>query len=46
MFFKMDELGFGNCINICVCEVECLKNILISNIVCLNCDFIIVKLKD
>ena len=32
MVAKMDELGFGNCTNTRACEVECPKNISISNI--------------
>jgi len=36
MVAKMDELGFGNCTNTGACEVECPKNISISNIARLN----------
>ena len=46
MVAKMDELGFGNCTNTGACEMECPKNISISNIARLNRDFIIAKLKD
>ena len=46
MVFKMDELGFGNCTNTGACEVECPKNISISNIARLNREFITAKFKD
>jgi succinate dehydrogenase / fumarate reductase iron-sulfur subunit len=46
MVAKMDELGFGNCTNIGACEVECPKNISISNIARLNREFLKAKLKD
>ena len=46
MVAKMDELGFGNCTNTRACEMECPKNISVSNIARLNRDFIIAKLKD
>ncbi len=46
MVFKMDELGFGNCTNTGACEVECPKNISISNIARLNREFISAKFKD
>lgn len=46
MLSKMDELGFGNCTNTRACEVECPKNVSISNIARLNRDFITAKLKD
>lgn len=46
MVAKMDELGFGNCTNIGACEVECPKNISISNIARLNREFIKAKFKD
>jgi succinate dehydrogenase / fumarate reductase iron-sulfur subunit len=40
MVAKMDELGFGNCTNTGACEVECPKNISISNIARLNREFL------
>lgn len=40
MVRKMDELGFGNCSNETECEVECPKEISITNIACLNREFI------
>jgi len=43
---KMDELGFGNCTNPRACEVECPKNISISNIARLNREFLAAKFKD
>lgn len=46
MVAKMDELGFGNCTNTRACEVECPKNISVSNIARLNREFISAKLKD
>ncbi|MFA6832298.1 MAG: succinate dehydrogenase/fumarate reductase iron-sulfur subunit [Bacteroidaceae bacterium] len=46
MVAKMDELGFGNCTNTRACEAECPKNITISNIACLNREFISAKCKD
>ncbi len=46
MVSKMDELGFGNCTNTGACEVECPKNISISNIARLNREFITAKFKD
>ncbi len=46
MVAKMDELGFGNCTNTRACEMECPKNISISNIARLNREFIKAKLKD
>ena len=46
MVAKMDELGFGNCTNTGACEVECPKNISISNIARLNREFIAAKFKD
>ncbi|MCL4132541.1 UNVERIFIED_CONTAM: hypothetical protein GTU68_021023 [Idotea baltica] len=36
MVNKMDEEGFGNCTNTGACEVECPKNISLSNIARLN----------
>lgn len=46
MVAKMDELGFGNCTNTRACEMECPKNISISNIARLNREFIVAKLED
>ena len=46
MVAKMDELGFGNCTNTRACEVECPKNVSITNIARLNRQFIGAKLKD
>ncbi|MDR0844552.1 MAG: succinate dehydrogenase/fumarate reductase iron-sulfur subunit [Tannerella sp.] len=46
MLAKMDELGFGNCTNTRACEVECPKNISVTNITRLNREFISAKLKD
>ncbi len=46
MVAKMDELGFGNCTNTGACEVECPKNISISNIARLNREFLCAKLQD
>lgn len=46
MVAKMDELGFGNCTNTGACEVECPKNVSISNIARLNREFLKAKCKD
>ena len=46
MVAKMDELGFGNCTNTRACEMECPKNISVSNIARLNREFLCAKLKD
>jgi succinate dehydrogenase / fumarate reductase iron-sulfur subunit len=46
MVAKMDELGFGNCTNTGACEVECPKNVSISNIARLNREFLKAKFKD
>lgn len=46
MLSKMDELGFGNCTNTRACELECPKNVSISNIARLNREFICAKLQD
>lgn len=40
MVRKMDELGFGNCSNETECQAECPKEISITNISCLNREFI------
>jgi succinate dehydrogenase / fumarate reductase iron-sulfur subunit len=39
MVEKMDGLGFGNCSNVTECEVECPKEVSISNIARLNREF-------
>src|SRR5574344_1712740 len=46
MLSKMDELGFGNCTNTGACEVECPKNISITNIARMNREFLCAKFKD
>lgn len=46
MLAKMDELGFGACTNTGACEVECPKNISISNIARLNREFLKAKFND
>lgn len=46
MVAKMDELGFGNCTNTRACEMECPKNISVSNIARLNREYLAAKLKD
>jgi len=46
MIAKMDELGFGNCTNTRACEVQCPKNVSISNIARLNREYISAKFKD
>lgn len=46
MVAKMDELGFGSCTNTGACEVECPKNISLSNIARLNREFLSAKLQD
>lgn len=46
MVAKMDELGFGNCTNTRACEMECPKNISVSNIARMNREFITAKLQD
>lgn len=46
MVAKMDELGFGNCTNTGACEVECPKNISLSNIARLNREFLKAKFQD
>ncbi|MDU1892475.1 MAG: succinate dehydrogenase/fumarate reductase iron-sulfur subunit [Dysgonomonas sp.] len=46
MVSKMDELGFGNCTNTQACEMQCPKNVSISNIARLNREFLKAKLKD
>jgi succinate dehydrogenase / fumarate reductase, iron-sulfur subunit len=39
MIRKMDELGFGNCSNTGACEVECPKEIKLTNIARMNREF-------
>lgn len=46
MIAKMDELGFGNCTNTQACEIECPKNVSISNIARLNREFLKAKFQD
>lgn len=46
MVAKMDDLGFGNCTNTGACEIECPKNISISNIARLNREFLKAKFQD
>lgn len=46
MVAKMDELGFGSCTNTGACEVECPKNISLSNIARLNREFLSAKFQD
>ena len=46
MVAKMVELGFGNCTNTGACEVECPKNISLSNIARLNREFLSAKFQD
>ena len=45
MVAKMDELGFGNCTNTRACEMECPKNVSVSNIARLNREFLKAKLQ-
>ena len=44
MVAKMDELGFGNCTNTYACEVECPKEISVTNIARMNREFFMAKL--
>ena len=46
MLAKMDELGFGSCSNTGACEVECPKNVSISNIARLNREYLNAQLQD
>ena len=46
MVAKMEELGFGNCTNTGACEVECPKNISITNIARLNREYLCAKSQD
>ncbi len=43
MVAKMDELGFGNCTNTYACEVECPKEIKVTNIARMNREFFVAK---
>jgi succinate dehydrogenase / fumarate reductase iron-sulfur subunit len=40
MVARMDELGFGNCTNTYACEMECPKEISVSNIARMNREFL------
>ncbi len=44
MVAKMDELGFGNCTNTYACEVECPKEISVTNIARMNREFFVAKI--
>jgi len=44
MVAKMDELGFGNCTNTYACEMECPKEISVSNIARMNREFLGAKI--
>ncbi|WP_372774844.1 succinate dehydrogenase/fumarate reductase iron-sulfur subunit, partial [Mangrovibacterium sp.] len=46
MVAKMDELGFGGCTNTGACEVECPKNISITNIARLNRQYLASRLSE
>ena len=46
MVAKMEELGFGGCTNTRACEVECPKNVSISNIARLNREFLAAKFSE
>ncbi|RKD92019.1 succinate dehydrogenase/fumarate reductase iron-sulfur subunit [Mangrovibacterium diazotrophicum] len=46
MVSKMDELGFGGCTNTGACEVECPKNISITNIARLNRQYLISRFSE
>ncbi len=43
MVAKMDDLGFGNCTNTYACEVECPKEISVTNIARMNREFLCAK---
>ena len=43
MVARMDELGFGNCTNTYACEMECPKEISVSNIARMNREFLASK---
>lgn len=44
MVAKMDDLGFGNCTNTYACEVECPKEISVTNIARMNREFFVAKI--
>lgn len=44
MVARMDELGFGNCTNTYACEMECPKEISVTNIARLNREFLVAKI--
>ena len=44
MVARMDELGFGNCTNTYACEMECPKEISVSNIARMNREFLVAKI--
>jgi succinate dehydrogenase / fumarate reductase iron-sulfur subunit len=44
MVAKMDDIGFGNCTNTYACEVECPKEISVSNIARMNREFFVAKI--
>ncbi len=46
MVAKMDELGFGGCTNTGACEVECPKNVSITNIARLNREYLKARLSE
>lgn len=46
MVSKMDELGFGGCTNTGACEVECPKNISITNIARLNREYLAARFSE
>ena len=46
MVAKMDELGFGGCTNTGACEVECPKNISITNIARLNREYLVARFSE
>jgi len=44
MVARMDELGFGNCTNTYACEMECPKEISVTNIARMNREFLSAKI--
>ncbi len=46
MVARMDELGFGGCTNTGACEVECPKNISITNIARLNREYLVSRFSE
>jgi succinate dehydrogenase / fumarate reductase iron-sulfur subunit len=42
----MDAEGFGNCSNTGACEIECPKEISLSNIARMNRDYLVAKVID